>query len=79
MIKIGEVKGEEGFFKLVYAKNYCGTFLFKLKFDEDNQDCEFTGIEVYCNTDNMTIEIWADIPDKREYNFNVTTRKIQQL
>jgi hypothetical protein len=80
MVKITELKGEKGFFKKVYAENYYGTFDFKLKFAEENKNCEIKqNTMVYCDTDQMTIEVWIDEPNIKDYNFCVETVKIERL
>tara|TARA_R110001592_G_scaffold181620_2_gene424430 strand:+ start:145 stop:387 length:243 start_codon:yes stop_codon:yes gene_type:complete len=80
MIKITELKGEKGFFKKVYAENYYGTFNFKLKFEEESKNCDINEtIIVYCNTDQMSIEVWIDEPNIENYKFIVETYKIERL
>lgn len=79
MIKITELKGDKGFFKKVYAEGYYGTFHFKVKFKEEDKNYEFENTVIYCDTDQMSIEVWIDVPNIKDYNFCVETSRIERF
>jgi hypothetical protein len=80
MKKIATFEGEKGFFKSVYASEYYGTFTFKLKFKDSNDNCVIEDVyQVFCNTDDMEIEVWSKESNLTSYKFIVNTFKSDSL
>jgi hypothetical protein len=80
MKKIATFEGEKGFFKLVYAPGYYGAFTFKLKFKDSKDNCVIEDVyQVFCNTDDMEIEVWSKESNLSSYKFIVNTFKTDSL
>ena len=80
MKKIATFKGEKGFFKSVSAPEYYGTFTFKLKFKDYKDNCIIKDVyQVFCNKDDMEIEVWSNKSDLSSYKFIVKTFKFDSL
>ncbi len=80
MIKIGEFRGEKGFFKEVFSENYFGLFNFKITFDSGICDLDIVDSNVvYCEEDKMNIEVFVNSLDLEKQEFKVKTHRIDSL